>query len=100
MSEVRDVVRKSLPLTASDVRDLAFMRDSSEYRRALHEMTGVEIDEGTSEAAYLHAVLDVGLKALREHAEDSGYAAIAAEQGEASTRRRTARRRVPAWANE
>lgn len=102
MNEVRDTVRKSLPLTAADVRDLAFMRRSREYRLALQEMTGTDIDPDASEASYLHAVLEAGLKALRERAEEAGYAAMAAAQQEDTTarRQRVARRRVPDWANE
>lgn len=90
-----------MPLTAADMRDLTLMRRSSEYRRALHEMTGTDIDADASEASYLHAVLEAGLKALRERAEDSGYAAMAAEQEDTiQQRHRAARRRVPAWADE
>lgn len=102
MSEVHETVRKSLPLTAADVRDLAFMRQSTEYRRVLQEMTGTDIDADASEASYLHAVLEAGLKALRERAEEAGYAAMAAARQEDTTarRQRVARRRVPDWANE
>lgn len=101
MTGVREGLRKSIPLTASDVRDLAAMRGSSEYRRALRELTGLDLDAGASEASYLHAVLEAGLKALRERAEDRGYAAIAVEQEESvEQRRRAARRRIPDWANE
>jgi hypothetical protein len=101
MSEVRDTVRMSLQLTAADVRDLAFMRQSDEYRRVLQEMTGTDIDADASEASYLHAVLEAGLTALRERAEEAGYAAMAAQQQDTTAeRQRVARRRIPDWANE
>lgn len=101
MSEVRGLVRKSLPLTAADLQDLAFIRQTAEQRQVLSEMSGTEVTEGTSEASYLRAVLEVGIQTLREHAEDRGYAAVAADQATTlAQRRRAARRRTPAWANE
>lgn len=101
MSDVRVPVRKPLPLTPADLRNLRLIRQSPEYRDALHEMTGADLDAGTSQASLLHAALHAGLKAVRERAEDRGYAAMPAGQDETTTRRhQVARRRAPAWAPE
>jgi hypothetical protein len=48
-------------------------------------------------------IFTAGLRAIREKAEEHGYAAAAADRlasGEAEESRRIARRRRPAWADE
>jgi hypothetical protein len=90
------VRRPSLPLTEQDERDLAMLREASEYREALTRISGEEFDERTSEGVLLHAVFEAGLQCVRESAERSGYAALAADEREQVERRAIARRRAPA----
>jgi hypothetical protein len=96
------VRRPSLPLTERDERELALLRSSAAHREALDRLTALEAAAAElSESALLHAVFDVGLRAIRDEIEESGYALLAAEQGDASTSHRAeARRRPPAWAHE
>lgn len=97
------VRRPSLPLTARDEADLAVLRDSEPSRQALARLTGIPTYSSTvSEATLLHAVFTAGLGALRQEAEEAGYAEIAAQQdaAEIAAQRRQARRRSPSWAHE
>ncbi|MPZ65301.1 MAG: hypothetical protein GEU83_07195 [Pseudonocardiaceae bacterium] len=59
-------------------------------------------DVGTSKAALLHALLSVGIEAVREHARESGYEALAAQQTAEGERevRTTRRRQLDAWRDE
>ena len=91
--------RKSLPLSAQDLDDLERLRRSASHRNALSLLADVEIPANASEASLLHAVLEAGLRAVREQVEVQGYAQMA-EQLDASPRRTSARRRRPAWADE
>ena len=95
----RPTVRKSLPLSERDLRNLEVMRGSTVHRMALSRLADVEVTESTSEATLLHAVLEAGLKAVECEVEAQGYAQAAAEM-DAAARRATARRRRPAWADE
>ncbi len=92
-------VRKSLPLTDRDMQDLARLRRNKAHLDALGRLVRADLDESSSEAALLHAVMEAGLRAVREQVEADGYAAIAAERAP-EERRRVARRRPPAWADE
>jgi hypothetical protein len=59
--------------------------------------------ESVTEAALLHMIFTEGLRAIRERAEERAYASAAGDRlasGEADERRRIARRRRPAWADE
>ena len=47
----------------------------------------------------LHALVEAGLRAVTQEIEDRGYAEMAADYT-AADRRRVARRRKPAWAEE
>lgn len=96
------VRRASLPLTATDESDLAKVRDSAAYHRALAALVGSEIDPSTtSEASSIHAIFTAGLLALRDEVERQGYAQMAQErQPEATERRALARRRPPSWTAE
>jgi hypothetical protein len=95
--------RPSLPLTEQDEQALELIRTSPAYRSALTRLSGevAEATTGMSEAALLHAVFEAGLDAIRLAAQESGYAALAAEQStNAEFRRAAARRRRPSWADE
>ena len=95
------VRRPSLPLSANDERDLALLRTSAAHREALEQLSGEKVLHGTvSEAALLHAVFEAGLTAVREAAEDAGYAQLAAELTTHPVAKATARRRRPDWADE
>jgi hypothetical protein len=91
--------RKSLPLSAQDLADLERLRRSASHRDALSLLVDVEIAANASEASLLHAVLEAGLRAVREQVEAQGYAQMAGEI-DASPRRSSARRRRPTWADE
>ncbi|MFT4189647.1 MAG: hypothetical protein QM621_13860 [Aeromicrobium sp.] len=99
MDTVQRSTRKSLPLTERDVRELAALRASASHRAALMDLSGVDLTEGSSEAAVLHAVWEAGLKAVLERLEDAGYAEMAAERDQ-DRHQRVARRRRPEWADE
>jgi hypothetical protein len=95
------VRRPSLPLTARDEHELDRLRQSPVYRDALERVAGQALNEAVSEAVLLHAIFAVGLDCVRRAAEESGYAALAADQvAEDEDHRSTARRRRPSWADE
>jgi hypothetical protein len=98
----RQVRRSSLPLTEQDERDLAYLRSSPEFRRALEELSGETVTgDSVSEAALVHALFGAGLAAVKMAAETRGYAAMAADQAATTSERRSAaRRRRPGWADE
>ena len=95
------VRRPSLPLTAADEADLAHLKDSLPYQQALARLSGHDLPEGdVTESVLLHAVFEAGLTAVRHLAESDGYAQLASDAADESTRRRLSRRRRPAWATE
>ena len=63
----KTVKRPSVPLTERDLRDLQRIRESPSAQREL----GVASD--ASEATMLHAVLERGLREVREAAEAEAY---------------------------
>jgi hypothetical protein len=95
----RQVARKSLPLSQGDLDDLATLRGSLAHREALALLAGTPISTGDSEAAVLHALVEAGLRAVRQQVEEDAYAQVAAEF-DAAGRQASARRRRPAWADE
>jgi TfoX/Sxy family transcriptional regulator of competence genes len=97
--KIASTTRKSLPLSERDLEDLRTLRGSPDQRAALAEVTGTEIGEKASDAFLLHAVWEAGIKAIRDQLEDRAYAEMAAQQDVAS-RRASARRRQPSWADE
>lgn len=99
METVDRVTRKSLPLSPRDLRDLQTLRGSAPHRAALSDLAGAQLDEGSSEAAVLHAVWAAGMRALIDRVEDEGYVEMAADLDRAS-RQAAARRRRPTWADE
>ena len=95
----RPAARKSLPLSARDLDDLATLRGSAAHRAALSHLVDIEVRGDTSEAGLLHAVLEAGIRAVQQQVEDQGYAQIAAEM-DVAARQGSARRRRPSWADE
>jgi hypothetical protein len=95
----RAATRKSLPLSARDLEDLAKLRGSQAHRAALSHLVDAEVTGDTSEASLLHAVLEAGMRAVQLQVEDDGYAQIA-EEMDAAARQTSARRRRPSWADE
>ena len=97
------VRRPNLPLTARDEADLEQIRSSLEFRRALERMapSQPQADASLGEAVLLHAVFEAGLAAVRAAAEEDGYRQLGQQYTEQQAeRRRIARRRKPAWADE
>lgn len=95
--------RKSLPLSEQDLVDIARLRAETPEREALSELAGVDIVESVAEAALLRLIFEAGLRAIREKAEERGYASAAEDRrarGETDEARRIARRRRPSWADE
>lgn len=86
-------------MSARDLEDLEKLRNSHELREALSAVSSEPINENTSEAALLHAVMEAGKRAVREHVESVGYTQIAQER-EDYNRQAVARRRRPTWADE
>ena len=91
--------RKSLPLSEGDLRELEQVRTSGARRAALSRLARVELSDKPSEAGLLHAIFEAGMRAVRELAEEEGYAQIAQENS-AQSRQAVARRRRPDWASE
>ncbi|WP_394277244.1 hypothetical protein [Luteococcus sp.] len=84
----RSETRKSLPLSAADLRDLQLLRSQKGY-------------EHRSEASLMSEVFRRGMQAVREEALEQGYRAVAQQyDAEQSERQSVARRRRPAWAEE
>lgn len=100
----KTAVRKSLPLTQRDLRDLSLLAGSPARRTALFALVDVDVSdtEDVSESQLLHALLKVGLRAVAERAEEDSYAAEAAARNadDDAARRASARRRRPDWADE
>jgi hypothetical protein len=95
--------RSTLPLTAQDESDLALIRTSPSYQRALENLAGSAEGhlQNLSESALLHAVFAAGLDAVRLAAAEAGYAQLAEERrADATARRAQSRRRRPSWADE
>lgn len=86
-------------MSARDIKDLNTLRGSRVHRAALASLSDEIVTESSSEAAVLHAVMEAGMKAVRERVEAEGYAQIAREAAEYD-RRAVARRRRPSWADE
>ena len=95
-------MRKSLPLTKRDLHDLSLLSGSFARRRALFALVDVDlaVDDNVSEAQLLHAIVEVGLRAVSERVEEESYAAEAGTRAEDEARRASARRRRPEWADE
>ncbi len=94
--------RAPLPLTARDLADLARLRMPGPEREALSDLADALLADEVSEALLIHAVFVAGLRAVREAAEERGYAELAAQEeasGEAAERRLLSDRR-PSWAGE
>jgi hypothetical protein len=92
------VRRASVPLTAIDVEQLERLRSDGPEHQALLSLVGMDAHSVT-EAALLHALIDLALHQVAERAEEAGYAELAAGRDDRS-RRASARRRPPSWAGE
>lgn len=93
--------RTPLPLTARDLADLRKLREPGPEREALSALAAALPEGDVSEALLVHAVFVAGLRAVREAAEASSYAADAADrQASADADRAAARRRRPSRAGE
>ncbi|MGH7193504.1 MAG: hypothetical protein ACREJM_08225 [Candidatus Saccharimonadales bacterium] len=96
----RPTVRRSpLPLTDDDLADLARLRGDGPERYALDQLAPGGLPDGKlTESVLLHAVFEAGLRAVREAAEEQGYAELAAGEtpAEAAEHRNIVRRRMPA----
>ena len=92
--------RESIPLTDDDLAILErLLQTSSLERRALEQLSE---EVGESKAAVLHALLLVGIDAVRERAREDGYLELKATNDvEGDQEIRTARRRqVADWGDE
>lgn len=78
MAITKSAVRKSVPLHAHDLQELQRVRlHGSDQAVALHELTGVELGERSSESEALHAIIEAGLKAIADKALEIAYARAA-----------------------
>lgn len=101
------VIRKSIPIDAH-VEDMLrrIRRHDTPENEALCQVTGIRVDDDTSEAEALRALLNAGRLAVQEKVMENGYAALAAAQDEedreheAAMRARGARRRSRVGAGE
>jgi hypothetical protein len=92
-------VRKSLPLSDRDQREINMLRGSGQRRAVLSHLAAEDVSEDSSEATVLRALVEAGLRAVNHEMEARGYAELATDYTERE-RRRVARRRKPAWADE
>lgn len=101
------VIRKSVPLDAlvEDALERVRRHDTPE-NQALHQVTGIRVDDDTSEAEVLRALLNAGRIAVEEKVMENGYAALQATHDEedrayeAAVRARGTRRRSRVGAGE
>ena len=92
--------RESIPLTEDDLAVLErLLQTSSLERRALEQLSE---EVGESKASVLHALLVVGIDAVRERAREDGYLELKAANDVGGEQEiRTARRRqVASWGDE
>ncbi|MGQ0574524.1 MAG: hypothetical protein ACT4RN_10005 [Pseudonocardia sp.] len=92
--------RESVPMTPAEVGVVErLMHRSGPERDALAELVP---DVGTSRASVLHALLSVGVQAVRERVREGAYAELAATadgEGEREIRLRR-RRQAAGWRDE
>lgn len=95
--------RASLPLSERDEADLATLRRSMTHRIALGRITRRTVNDDLSEAGFLHALVEAGIKAVEQEVEEAGYAELAADRAdrdEARSISEARRQRRPDWADE
>ncbi|MEV6604840.1 hypothetical protein [Kutzneria sp. NPDC051319] len=92
--------RESIPLTEDDLAVLERLLQSSSLERRALEQLSEEV--GDSKAALLHALLVVGIDAVRERAREDGYRELMASQdAEDKAEIRAARhRQIASWGEE
>ncbi|MFT4011090.1 MAG: hypothetical protein QM655_13725 [Nocardioidaceae bacterium] len=95
----KPVTRKSLPLTERDLADIERLRTSQAHQAAIASLAEVSVADNTSDASILHALLEIGLRAVRERVELEGYELMAQDQ-DAAKRQASARRRRPSWSDD
>ncbi len=84
--------RKPLPLTEQDLRDLELIRNTDTARhQALVDLAGRE--PADSDSAYLHALLEVALRAVADEAREEGYRQLAASWSDETSETRSTRSR-------
>lgn len=93
------VPRRSVRLDALVEETLERVRhNDTPENRALRQVTGIHVDDDTSEAEVLRALLNAGRLAVQEKVMENGYTALAAARDEedrayeAAVRARGARR--------
>lgn len=98
-------IRKSVPLTPDELALLDAARtDGTPTHEALTELLAANpaLRElaATSESAILHALIQLGIGAVRERAMEHGYAALAAAQDDEDRAYHAAMRRRPRGTGE
>ncbi|MFJ3903198.1 hypothetical protein [Streptomyces sp. NPDC090025] len=92
------MTRKSVPLDSRTAETMKRVRrHESPENVALRQVTGIRVDDTTSDAEVLRALLDAGRVAVEQKALENGYAALAAAQDDedrAYAAARRARRRI------
>ncbi|HEY0499904.1 MAG TPA: hypothetical protein VGD48_29435 [Kutzneria sp.] len=92
--------RESIPLTEDDLAVLErLLQSSSLERRALEQLSD---EVGDSKAALLHALLVVGIDAVRERAREDGYRElmVSRDTDDEAEIRAARRRQIAGWGNE
>ncbi|EWM12962.1 hypothetical protein KUTG_03266 [Kutzneria sp. 744] len=92
--------RESIPLTDADLAVLErLLQSSSLERRALEQLSD---EVGDSKAAVLHALLVLGLDAVRERAREDGYRELLASRDadDEAAVRAARRRQIADWGDE
>ncbi len=86
-------------MTVQDLTEFDRLKADPAYRRVLESLLHQEPNsvEDVSESVLLNAVFRVGLQAVREAAQEAGYAELASQR---QREQRKANRRTPAWADE
>lgn len=74
------VRRAQVPLTEDDVLALEQLSTETSVRDVLVSRALVPADSSISESALLHAILQAGIKALRDARDEIGYEALAHDE--------------------
>ncbi|MFC0434467.1 hypothetical protein [Kutzneria buriramensis] len=92
--------RESIPLTDDDLAVLERLSQSSSLERRALEQLSDEV--GESKAALLHALLVLGIDAVRERAREDGYRELQAswDAGDEQEIRTARRRQIASWGDE
>lgn len=78
MTRQKTVRRTYVPLTENDIGYLDLVRQGDgDDCDALYELTGIRANQHLPEARLLHAVVEAGMKAISQKAEEIGYQRLA-----------------------